>query len=185
MRSGLSSAAPWPASPAHGPAPEPAPGETHCAGAAREALRTAVERLDQAEREGCPRTLTLAQVRVAGCYRSIGALVAAEQTLRQALRAARRARSAPLLVDVLCELGETACAIAEQPRGGERDAESRAARDRARDEAFEASALVHTSIDADWAAHALLRISDVLNRCGDHEDAAVLQGRAAELIGRP
>jgi hypothetical protein len=184
MRSGLPSAEPWPASATPGHAREPALAEMHPEGAAREALRTAVERLDQAEREGCPSALTLAQVRVAGCYRSIGALVAAEQTLRQALRAARRARSTSLLVDVLCELGETACAIAEQPRSGERDAESRAARDRARDEAFEASSLVHMAIGADWTVDALLRISDVLNRCGDHEDAAVLQGRAAELIGR-
>ena len=184
MRSGLPSAS-WPVSPAAGSILAPALPALHPEGAAREALRTAVERLDQAEREGCPRELTQAQVRVAGCYRSIGALVAAEEALRHALRAARRSRSTRLLVGVLCELGETACAIAEQHRGGHREAEARAARDRARDEAFEASALVHTAIDADWAVAALLRIGDVLDRCGDHEDAAVLQGRAAELAGRP
>ena len=85
---------------------------------------------------------------------------------------------------MLCELAETACAIAEQHGAGHRHAESRAARDRARDEAFEASALVHAAIDTGWAVDGLLRISDVLDRCGDHEDAAVLQARAAELGAR-
>ena len=184
MRSGLPSAS-WSASPDSGPVMAPALPASHPEGAVREALRTAVERLDKAEREGCPRELTQAQVRVASCYRSIGALVAAEEALRHALRAARRSRSTRLLVDVLCELGETACAIAEQHRGGHQEAEARAARDRARDEAFEASALVHTAIDSPWAVVALLRIADVLDRCGDHEDAGVLQGRAAELVSRP
>lgn len=153
------------------------------ASAAREALRAAVGQLDQAEVAGCPGKLTLALARVGACYHAIGALAAAEESLRQALRSARTAGSAQLLVGVLCQLAETACTIAEQRRHAD-PAGARAARERARDEAFEASSLVLRSIGADWAVAALLRIGDVLVRCGDHEDAELLQVRALEAAGR-
>jgi tetratricopeptide (TPR) repeat protein len=150
--------------------------------AARDAFRKAVARLDEAELRGSAADLIHAHQRVAACYRSMGATTAAEESLRRALRAARGAGSAQLLVQVLCELAETACTLAEDR--ADDAALARAARDRARDQAFEASALVHRTIDSSWAADALLRISDALNRCGDHEDAAVLQARALESLGQ-
>lgn len=161
--------------------PEPVP-VRRPEGAARDVLRAAIAHLDEAEHAGCPRQLTLAQIRVAGCYRTIGALTVAEESLRQALRTARAGGSNELVVDVLCRLAETACAIAEQRRDTDAAA-ARAARDRARDEAFEASALVYRSIEAAWAVGALLRIGDVLNLCGDHEDAAALKERARQSKG--
>lgn len=150
---------------------------------AREALSAAVARLDQAERAGCPHELTVAQAGVGSCYRAIGALTAAEETLRQALRAARKTGSTQLLVEVLCQLAETACTIAEQRAASDAPG-ARAACDRARDQVFEASSLVYRSLDTAWAANALLRIGEVLIRCGDHEDAAVLQARATQHLGR-
>lgn len=140
-------------------------------------------RLDEAERTGCPHALRLAHTSVATCYRAIGALSAGEDSLRHALRAARKAGSNRSIVEVLCELAETACAIAETLHPANAPG-ARAARDRARDQAFEASALVLRAADTDWAFAALLRVSDVLNRCGDHEDAAVLQSRALEALRR-
>lgn len=146
---------------------------------ARQALQAAVSRLDEAERHGRPEDMALALIPVAACYRGIGALAAAEDLLRQALRWARTSRSTSLLVDVLCELADTACRLADDLQRAD-DASARAARERARDEAFEAASLAHRVHERAWAAQALLKVSDVLNRCGDHDDAAVLQGRALQ-----
>ncbi len=149
---------------------------------AREALRAAVARLDDAEVRGRPDELSQALMPVARCYRGLGAHAAAEDLLRQALRSARTVGRHELLVDVLCELAETACGLAEQLIRSGDDAGARAARDRARDEAFEAASLAHRCSDSHWQAQALLRISDALNRCGDHDDAACLQARAVQLM---
>jgi tetratricopeptide (TPR) repeat protein len=157
-----------------GPASFPSP-------QAREALLTAVSRLDEAERHGQPDDLAMALMPVAACYRALGALSAAEDVLRQALRCARTSRSQALQVAVLCELADTACRLATELQPGD-DAGARAARERARDEAFEAAALAHRALDTNAAAQALLHISDVLNRCGDHDDAAVLQSRAVQWM---
>jgi tetratricopeptide (TPR) repeat protein len=151
--------------------------------AVRQALLEAVARLDDAETRGRPQEICLALVPVAACYRAMGAWTAAEHVLRQALRHARTGASPELLVDVLCELAETACSIADSADPMEGSL-ARAARERARDEAFEAASLAHRSSDGHWEASALLRISDVLNRCGDHDDAACLQSRAVELMSR-
>ena len=39
--------------------------------------------------------------------------------------------------------------------------------------------------DAQWEVTVLLRISDVLDRCGDHDDAVQLQARAMGLMYGP
>jgi tetratricopeptide (TPR) repeat protein len=148
---------------------------------ARESLRHAVARLDEAEHRGNVQELVEALLPVASCYRAMGALAAAEDTLRQALRSARRSACPQQLVRVLAELAHTACTRAEQLQADDA-ASARAARDRARDEAFEASALTHRHAQAAWATPALLEISDILNRCGDHDDATALQTRALEWM---
>ncbi len=149
---------------------------------ARESLRCAVARLDEAELRGNALELIEALLPVASCYRAMGALAAAEDALRQALRMARRSASPEQLVRVLSELAHTACIRADQLQS-EDTASARAARDRARDEAFEASTLTHRHAQAPWATLALLDISDILNRCGDHDDATTLQVRALEWMG--
>jgi hypothetical protein len=147
----------------------------------RDQLRAAVARLDAAEHTGQPYELAAALTGVARSYRRLRALPAAEETLRMALRWAAAAGSSDLQVDLLCELAETICEHAEALECDEhRGAHS--ARERARDAIFEAAAMAEHVADAQWGLHAFLRVSDVLNRCGDHDDAAWLQSRAMGLM---
>ena len=60
---------------------------------------------------------------------------------------------------------------------------NRPARDRARDQAFEAARLAGLATDPNWEIRVLLRASDVLDRCGDHDDSVLLQQRALVLMG--
>jgi tetratricopeptide (TPR) repeat protein len=152
-------------------------------GPPREVLRHAAAGLDRAERLGRPVDMAAALVAMARAYAALDARVAAEDMARQALRWAHASGSPDLLVETLCELGESACAVAEDCAQGDLPA-AHAARERARDAAFEVSVLVLRVADPHWEAKALLRASDILNRCGDHEDAARLQGRALQRAPR-
>ena len=147
----------------------------------RESLRRAAAALDVAETGGQPQAVSLALARMAACYRSFREMASAESHYEEALRWARSGGSTDQVVDLLCNLCETAAAVAEgletqQPGRG------RAARERARDHVFEATTLVGQVADPGWEASVLLRISDVLDRCGDHDDAAQLQVRALRLM---
>ena len=55
-------------------------------------------------------------------------------------------------------------------------------RDTARDHGFEAAQLALRSADPQWEITVLLRISDLFDRLGDHDDAIALQCRAVELM---
>ena len=87
-------------------------------------------------------------------------------------------------VDILCLLAETGCAIAELS-AIDGTTQRHAALERTRDRAFEAVALAGHVADAQWEVTVLLRISDVLDRCGDHDDAVQLQARAMGLMYGP
>jgi tetratricopeptide (TPR) repeat protein len=150
-------------------------------GLEREALRAALVRLEVAERRAVPYELSAALAGVGRCYRRLMALRTAEDSLQQALRWARMVGSPDLEVDLLCELAECACLLAEQ-LGEEEFRGSHAARERCRDAAFEASVRVRRVADPQWECTTLLRISDVLSRCGDHDDAASLQNRAMGMM---
>ncbi len=150
-------------------------------GPARDALRLAAATLDIAEQRGRPLEMSSAHALLARCYRLLDAPAAAEDSLRHALRWARGSGSVDLQVDVLCDLADAACAVAVQ-LGDDDLAARHSARERARDVAFEVSTLARSVADTHWEAKALLRASDVLNRCGDHDDAAWLQGRALVLM---
>jgi tetratricopeptide (TPR) repeat protein len=147
----------------------------------RENLRRAAAALDAAEAGGQSHAVSLALSHMAACYRSVRAMASAESHYEAALRWARSAGSTDQIVDLLCDLCETAAAVAEalecQQRG-----RGRGARERARDHVFEATTLVGQVADPGWEAKVLLRISDVLDRCGDHDDAAQLQVRALRLM---
>lgn len=147
---------------------------------AREQLRLAVARLDRAERDAQPYEMACALTAVARSYKRLRALPAAEETLRLALRRAVMNSSVDMQVDLLCELAETICDHAEQI-GPEEHRSAHAARERARDAVYQAAALADRVADEQWGARALLRVSDVLNRCGDHDDASWLQSRAMGL----
>jgi hypothetical protein len=85
-------------------------------------------------------------------------------------------------VDALCELADLGIARADllddqdEPRGAHR------LRDTARDHGFEAARLALRSADPQWEITVLLRVSDLFDRLGDHEDAIALQCRAIGLI---
>lgn len=148
---------------------------------AREALRQAAAALDAAEAGGQPHAIGRALAHVAACYRGLRAMASAETYYDAALRWARNAGSTDPVVDLLCDLCETAFELslaqdAHEPGSG------RATRERARDHAYEASTLAGRVADPGWEATVLLRLSDVLHRCGDRDDATQLQTRALRLM---
>lgn len=151
---------------------------------ARSALREAAAALDLAERFQQPLEMSLALAQMARCYRALRALGAAESCLERALAWARTLGAADQAVEILCLWAETSCALAEQ-HGLDASRHGYAALERARDRAFEATGLAGRVADPQWEIKVLLRISDVLDRCGDHEDAVALQSRALRLMYGP
>ncbi|MBX3599752.1 MAG: hypothetical protein KF863_03965 [Rubrivivax sp.] len=147
----------------------------------RETLRQALGRLDAAEPRARPYEMCQALAAVARGYRALGALAQAESTLESALRWSRGAGSTDAVVDLLCELAATAAERAAAQEG-ERRGDGRAARERARDHAFEAGQLAARVADPRWEVQVLLRISEVLERCGDRDDALRLQQRALRIV---
>lgn len=145
------------------------------------AMREAAARLDAAQASARPLEMTHALVQVARCYAALEMLPTAESCLQQAVRWCRLTGSTDALAELLCELSEAAAQLARQQ---DRRAQGRgyAARERARDHAFEASTLAGRVADPGWEAQLLLRISEVLNGFGDRDDAVHLQTRALQLM---
>lgn len=141
------------------------------------ALQAALMAVERAEAAASQQALWPAWLDVARCWRRMGATQEAHTSLRNALRVARAARNSAALVDVLCEMAENACDLADMHMGSSRE-RVRHWRDMARDEVFEASTWLLRAEPSSDAIAMLLRLSDVLNRCGDHDDASVLQMRA-------
>lgn len=149
--------------------------------AARDAFRDALSALDEAEAQGEPMALCQALARVGRCYHDVDAAGPAENYLQQGLRLALSLGAVDASVDLLCELAEVSALAADQltvqdPRG------AHAARNRARDHAFEAARLAGRSADPQWEVTVLLRISEVLDNFGDRDDAIALQCRALGLM---
>lgn len=150
------------------------------AGPAREALALAIHALELAD-AAAPALRLRALADVAHCYRALGALSPAESYLQQALRWSRVISPADATVDLLCELAELA--VEEAAGLGEEDAlAAHRAREKARDLAFEAAAEACHAADPHWEVQVLLRVSEALDRCGDHGDAIALQCRALQLL---
>jgi hypothetical protein len=149
---------------------------------ARRGLRTAVAALDAAEAEGEPAQLSHALAQVSRAHRRVGAVSEADWYARRGLALARGLGAVDASVDALCELAELS--LERATRLDERD-EARGAhrqRDAARDHAFEATRLVQRAADPSWEITVLLRVSDLFDRLGDHDDAIALQCRAVRLI---
>ena len=159
-------------------------GQAMLPGSAREALREAAVALDIAERFQQPLEMSLALAQMARCYRALQALAPAESCLERALSWAHVLGAADQAVEILCLLAETRCAMAEL-HAAEDSRRSHALLERTRDSAFEATTLAAHVADPQWEIKVLLRISDVLDRCGDHDDAVELQSRAMELMYGP
>jgi len=154
-------------------------------GPEREALELAVRRLDEAELDHQPAAMCEALAGIARCYRSLSAYAHAMDFMRQALRWSYALGGVDQRVELLCELAELSCAAAEGVAGGDdQERQARNARELARDMAFEAAHVATHAADPHWEIKVLLRASDALDRCGDHDDAITLQTRAMTLMVR-
>jgi hypothetical protein len=151
----------------------------------RDVLRAALAALEGALTRGRPAEMAHILAVVACTYRSLGALETAASHLEQALRWARVTGAPDFAVDLHCQLCELLVQHADA-LDADRPGRGRTAREAARDHAFAASARAHRVADPDWEIKVLLRVSDALERCGEHEDAASLQVRALQLmVGEP
>jgi hypothetical protein len=150
--------------------------------AARSELRAAVAALDAAETAGEPAQLSQVLAQVARCHRSVGALAEADWYAKRGLAVARGLGAADASVDALCALAELALERAERLDSQDEARGAHRLRDSARDHAFEAARLAHHAADPQWEVTVLLRVSDLFDRMGDHEDAIALQCRVLGLI---
>lgn len=148
--------------------------------AERRALCDALAHLEQAQSMGRPWALAEAHRDVAQAYRRLGALPSALALLEQALQWARVTGARDQAVDLQCEIVET-LALQATTSDPEQIGSARAARERARDLVFDASRQAARVADAKWEVTVLLRLSDVLDRFGDRDDATLLQVRALQL----
>jgi hypothetical protein len=161
----------------------PPPAAVPPAPPARDGLASALRELEAAEARRRPVDLVQALGRVGRTYRDLGHWSAAAWYLRQGLGWAHTLGGVDASIDLLCELADVEATIGQVAAGDGDRAAARAARDRARDHGFEATGLARQCADPQWEVSVLLRVSDVLARCGDHDDAAALQARAVHLIG--
>lgn len=145
------------------------------------ALCDALAALDEARSQPGAYAVSDALARVACCYRAAGAHRSAEACLEAALPWARATACVDHLIDLMCSLCETAERVATQEEAGCRGG-GRPARERACGHGFDAAALAGSVSDPIVEARALLRIGDVLERCGDRTRAALLETRALQLM---
>lgn len=149
---------------------------------ARRELRAAVAGLDAAEAAAEPARLSQALAQVARCHREVGALAEADWYAKRGLAVARGLGAADASVDALCTLAELALERAERLDRQDEAGGAHRLRDAARDHGFEAARLAQHAADPQWEVTVLLRVSDVFDRLGDHEDAIALQCRALGMI---
>jgi hypothetical protein len=148
----------------------------------RQALRIASMALDAAEAAGEPAALSQALAHVGRCHRRLGALAEGVWYAERGLQLARSLSAVDASVDALCELAEMAAQLSERVDKTEDSRSAHRLRDAARDRGFEAASLALRSADPQWEITVLLRVSDLFDGLGDHDDAIALQCRAIELM---
>ena len=153
-------------------------------GPARAALELAVRRLDYAEQDLEPASMSDALAGIARCYRALAAYPTAMDFMHQALRWSYAMGGVDQRVALLCELAELSCEAADAAAGEDGERQRGLALDCARDMAFEGARVAAHAADPHWEIKVLLRASDVLDRCGDHDDAITMQTRAMTLMVR-
>lgn len=147
---------------------------------AQRALRRALDDLSRAETRGQPGPMAEACQRLSRCYRALGAAPTAVALMERGLRWAGSSGAIDQALDLRCELAELLADLAEDAERRARGS-GRVLRERARDEVFGATRLAAGCADPRWEVTLLLRLSDVLDRFGDRDDATVLQVRALQL----
>ena len=144
------------------------------------ALNQAIARLAHAQACGRPWALAEAYRQTAGCYLRVGALGQATLMLEHGLTWAQATGGADQQLDLVCELVEVlamqAAVMDAIQRGG-----GAAVRTRAKGLIHDAARLAGRAADPGWEVTVLLRLSDVLDRFGDRDEATRLQMRALEL----
>lgn len=155
-------------------------------GPAREALHEALRQLQVAEAyHGHARAIVLCEglTGVAQALAGLHAYGPAEQHLALALRCAAQLGGCDLVADLHCAWAEVATNAADLAEAQGDVASRESARDRARDHAVEGARLARRATDPNWELRLVLRASDVMERCGDHDEAIQLQQRALQLMG--
>ncbi len=151
----------------------------------RQSLKQSLADLDAAELRAAPAHMTHALTQVAQSYAALNMQAHRRWYLKQALRFSAILAAVDTSVDILCELAEAFIEVgdddAQEITGDARQVAT--AREQARDRAYEAARLAHRSADPQWEVTVLMRVSELLNRMGDHDDAVALQRRALALIG--
>jgi hypothetical protein len=147
-------------------------------------LRLALRSLESADASGDGDGWNRALTEVAHCYQAAGDPAQAEWHLRQGLRRARTLGQCETTLELLCEMASAALAVSiRHARLGESHL-AHVARERVRDYSFEAIRLLAGIGSHTLQAAALLRLSDLLERCGDTDDAHALHTRALRLLQR-
>ena len=150
---------------------------------ARIDLRAAVSTLDAAEAAADPARLSQALADVSRCHRAVGALAEADWYAKRGLAVARTIGAVDASVDALCHLAELALERAERLDDQDETRGAHRLRDAVRDHGYEAAQLARHTADPQWEVTVLLRVADLFDRLGDHEDAIALQCRAMGLMG--
>lgn len=145
------------------------------------ALSGALAALDHAELKLRPVDMVHALAQVGRSYRSLGEFAAADWYFERGLCWARTLGGVDAAIDLLCERADVSASLSAL-HGPDDPRRAHADREQARDHGFEAARLARLCADPQWEVTVLLRISDVLDRCGDHDDAIALQFRALQLI---
>jgi len=148
----------------------------------RQALRDATLSLDAAEAAGEPALLSQVLAQVSRCHRRLGALAEAVWYAKRGLQLARGLSAVDASVDALCVLAELGVQRAALLDEQDEQPGARRLRDSARDHGFEAVQLALRSADPQWEITVLLRVSDLFDGLGDHDDAIALQCRAVALM---
>jgi hypothetical protein len=148
----------------------------------RAALRAAVAALDAAEACGDAARLSQALAEVSRCHRNVGALAEADWYAKRGLAVARTIGAVDASVDALCHLAELALERAERLEQHDESRGAHRLRDAVRDHGYEAAQLARHTADPQWEVTVLLRVADLFDQLGDHDDAIALQTRAMSLM---
>ena len=151
---------------------------------ARQDLDAAMRLLALVQPWGHPAEMTQALCQVGHCLARLAEFEAAKRSFVEAMHWSHLLGAVDTRVDLLCCLAEVNTSLArEAALASNNNLAGHAWRERARDRAFEAAGLAGKVTDPQWGARVLLRVSDVLDNCGDHADATALQNRAVTLLG--
>jgi tetratricopeptide (TPR) repeat protein len=142
-------------------------------------LRLALASLKLAQAAGRPWALAEAHREAALAYRQLNAWPSALAWLEHAWQWAQLTGGVDQALDIQCDLVETLALLAEANEQ-ERTGGGQLQREQARDLVCQASHQASRVADPSWEVTVLLRLSDVLDRFGDRDEATLLQVRALQ-----